>query len=197
MKGLFKKIIMIVLALLAVVTVACKQEEIAIKITASETTVQKGDVIDFTVEVTGTENKGYSWNISDMSIISVDVSLKGTVLKNVKEKTEVTITVISNADSSKTDTVVITVEPYGNGSVVVPTMKLSADKTTVVKDDIITFTVEVENSEDKAYTLSSSNTEYVTIENNTAKVVKEPTTLDQAITITATLTSNPLDFTTK
>ena len=191
MKGLFKKIIMIVLALLAVVTVACKQEEIAIKITASETTVQKGDVIDFTVEVTGTENKGYSWNISDMSIISVDVSLKGTVLKNVKEKTEVTITVISNADSSKTDTVVITVEPYGNGSVVVPTMKLSADKTTVVKDDIITFTVEVENSLDKAYTLSSSNTEYVTIENNTAKVVKEPTTLDQAITITATLTSNP------
>ena len=61
--------------------------EVAIDITADKTTVQKGDVINFAVVVTGTENQSYTWSISDMSLITVDINLKGTVLKNVTTPT--------------------------------------------------------------------------------------------------------------
>ena len=192
---MFKKIMLLLLAFFVVVTIGCNKgndpEEVAIKISASQETAKKGDVIEFSVEVTGTENKGYSWNISDPTLISIDINLKGTILKNVTDATELTITVTSNADETKSDSVVITVNPLGSSSVVVPSITITPDKTTVVKDDIVNFTVEVTNSEDKAYTLTSSNTEYVIIEDNKAKVIKEPTVLDQAVVITATLTSNP------
>ena len=191
MNNILKKIFMILLVVFTGLTVACKQEEVAIKITASKTSVQKGDEIQFSVEVSGTENKGYTWNITNMDLLTVDISLKGTVLKNVKENTEVSVTVTSTADTTKSDTVVITVEPLGSGQVVVPTISITPDKTSVVKDDIVNFEVNVANSEDTTYTLSSSNTDLVVIEGNAAKVVAVPTTLDQVVTITATLTSNP------
>ena len=191
MNNILKKIFMILLVVFTGLTVACKQEEVAIKITASKTSVQKGDEIQFSVEVSGTENKGYTWNITNMDLLTVDISLKGTVLKNVKENTEVTVTVTSTADTSKSDTVVITVEPLGSSQVVLPTISITPDKTSVVKDDVVNFTVNVANSEDTTYTLTSSNTDLVVIEGNTAIVVAVPTTLDQVVTITATLTSNP------
>ena len=195
MKSIFKKILMLLLVLCVFTAVSCSDEktpeEVNITITASKTTVQKGDTIDFAVEVTGTENKGYSWNISDMSLITIDISLKGTVLKNVSSKTDVIITVTSAADSTKSDTIVITVEPFGSTDVKLPKMSITASKTKVVKGDVVEFDVVVENSEDTAYTLSSSNTEYVTISENKATVIKEPAVLDLAVTITATLVSNP------
>ena len=195
MKMIIKRILMLALILCVFTTVGCTDEKepasVNIEITANKTTVQKGDTIDFNVVVTGTENKAYTWNISDMSLITIDISLKGTVLKNVSTKTEVVITVTSVADNSKKDSVVITVEPFGSSSIQTPKMSITGDKTNVVKDDVVTFNVTVENSEDKEYTLSSSDTEYVTISGNTATVVKEPTTLDKAVTITATLNSNP------
>ena len=198
MKKIMKRFLMLVMTLCIFVAVGCTKDEestpapeVAISITASKTTVQKGDVIDFTVEVTGTENKAITWNVSDMSLISVDINQKGTVLKNVQSNTDVTITVTSQADTTKSDSVVITVEPFGSSIPAVPTMTITADKTNVVKDDVITFAVEVENATDTAYTLTSSDPEYIVIDNNIATVIKEPETLDKAVTITAILTSMP------
>lgn len=197
MKKNMKRIFTILMVLCIFTAIGCTKDkdstpaEVAISISASKTTVQKGDTIDFTVEVTGTENKGYTWNISDMSLITVDVSQKGTVLKNVEVDTDVTITVTSMADNTKSDSVVITVEPFGSSIPTLPTMTITADKTTVVKDDVITFSVEVTNTTETAYTLTSSDATYLAIENNTATVIKEPTTLDKAVTITATLNANP------
>ena len=196
MSKIINKVLLLVLVLcLFTAVTSCDDDktpaEVAISITASKTTVQKGDTIDFTVEVTGTENKAYSWNISDMSLISIDINLKGTIVKNVSSKTDITITVTSNADSTKSDSVVITVEPFGSSDIKLPKISLTADKTKVQKGDVVTFDVAVENSEDTAYTLSSSNTEYVTISDNKATVIKEPTVLDLAVVITATLVNNP------
>ena len=196
MKKIIKRILMLVLVLCTFTAVGCTEKaenptEVTIDITASKTTVQKGDTVKFEVVVTGTENKGYSWNISDMSLISIDISLTGTIVKNVSTATELTITVISNADSTKTDSVVLTVEPFGASQIKIPIISITPDKTKVVKGDVVNFTVEVENSDDKAYTLTSSNTEYVTISGDTATVIKEPAVLDVAVTITATLVSNP------
>ena len=149
MSKIINKVLLLVLVLcLFTAVTSCDDDktpaEVAISITASKTTVQKGDTIDFTVEVTGTENKAYSWNISDMSLISIDINLKGTIVKNVSSKTDITITVTSNADSTKSDSVVITVEPFGSSDIKLPKISLTADKTKVQKGDVVTFDVAVD-----------------------------------------------------
>ena len=196
MKNLIKRILMLALLLCVFTTVSCTEdnapEEIKISISADKTSVQKGDSIQFVVEVTGTDNKAYTWNISDMSLLTVDISLKGTVLKNVATKTDVIVTVTSAADSTKSDSVVISVEPFGSSNIKLPKMSITSNKQTVTTaGDVVTFDVTVENSEDTAYTLTSSDTELVTVSGNKATVVKIPTVLDKAVTITATLNSNP------
>ena len=61
MKSIFKKIFMLLLVLCVFTAVSCSDEktpeEVNITITASKTTVQKGDTIDFAVEVTGKSMK--------------------------------------------------------------------------------------------------------------------------------------------
>ena len=78
MKKLIKKILMLVLVLCTFAAVGCTEQtadptEVTIDITASKTTVQKGDTVKFEVVVSGTENKGYSWNDDLIAFLKICV----------------------------------------------------------------------------------------------------------------------------
>ena len=87
------------------VIVGCEEkktvEEVSISISASADTISEGEMVQFTVNVTGGTNQIFSWNISHPELLSIDINYNAILKTEVTEDTVITVTVTSDADKTK------------------------------------------------------------------------------------------------
>lgn len=81
--------------------------EVGIDINSSATTIAEGEMISLSVSVTGTENQSFTWSISHPEILSIDVNYNALLKTTVTADTVITVTVTSNSDPTKSDSVEI------------------------------------------------------------------------------------------
>lgn len=91
---------------------------VTMTISASQETIKTGETVSLTVTVNGTEDKAYTWTVSEPTIVSVSSDDKLTVIGEVKIDKMVTVTATLTADSNVTASKTIkVVAPVVDGAV--------------------------------------------------------------------------------
>ena len=198
---IFKKLVAIFLLITCMFgVVSCSDGDVSISITASANTISVGQTINFSVNVSGSENEDFTWNISHPELLSIDISYNATLKTEVAQDTEITVTVTASADTTKSDSVVI-VAKATNKPVVTPPVTdivIGIEGPSEIKSgQSITLTAVVTGATNKSVTWSVvTGSEYVTIDNNgvlTASAVET----DHNIVVKATSVENSKFSTTK
>lgn len=191
---LFKKIMMVVLVCLFTLTiVGCDEtpdeetKKVEVTLSVSAETIKMGESASLTVEVKNAKDASYTWEISSNEIVAINENTL-TVIKNVTEDTQVTITARSVEDKAVSASKTITVlAPVVTEKV---TVAVAASAETIKKGESVTLTVTVENATDKSYTWTVSDETLVAIDDNTLTVLKD-IKLDKIVTVTATSVADP------
>lgn len=187
LKTLLVAIVVVVMSL-STLLIACQETGNnpvggAIVIIADKTTVMKGDTVTLTV---ATNPKGEYTVTTDHSEL---VEIEGDKVKFVGDITEdvvVTITVTMKDNTSVKESKAITFKaPYIPEPV--KTLKISADKDNVVKGDVVTLTVTVDEGEE--YEIFATPSNLVALNGNTATFIGD-ITRDEFVTFKAVLKSD-------
>lgn len=181
LKFLFTKLSLVSLMLICVFTLAgCKKNNksnVTMKFTTIKDTILFGEKIDLNVQVEGTDNKSFSWSISDPEVVTISYDNKLSVLQKVSTNTTVTLTATSNADPKVSQSKQITV--------VAPKIEVTASKSSAKVSETVDLSVEVVGLMNNDYTLKVSNEELAKIENNTLTIISDVAYAKQ-VKVTAT-----------
>lgn len=148
--------------------------------------IHYGETANISVTVTGLEDRTYTFDY-DTSIISISEKNVISVVENVTEEKEVTITVIANADETLTKTLTIKVVPVFEMQILAETTEMDFETNATLELQVV-----VPGISNPEYTWSIDKTDLVSIENNVLSFNDGVNLLyDQTFTVTATLVSDP------
>lgn len=188
-KFVLSKVFYLLLMFMCLCTiVGCTSEEVNISIESSKNTISEGETISFIVDVTGSEDKTFTWNISHPDLLSIDINHNAILKTSVSEDTTITITVTSNADNSKTSSVDVVAKAPSKPVVTPPVEDIViglSGPSEIKSGKSITLTANVTGTNDKGVTwLISKGKEYATVNENGVVTALE-TEWDQNIQVTA------------
>ena len=192
-KNLFNKFFMFALIIFtAFAVVGCgddeddKKEEIKIHFESNTYVISETQSAYLFVSITGTENTSYTFEVSDPTLATVQNNSL-SVIGTVKTNTEITVTAISNADTSvKASKKFVIIAPKLDVKVYV-----DANKSAIKADEELQLEVLVQNAADTSVVWSVNKEGIVAIDsNNVLRVVGEVTN-DTSVVVTATSKEDP------
>lgn len=198
LRRVLSKIVYVLLFVLCFITfVSCDNEEknVEISITPSATTIKEGEVVSLDVQISGTEDKSVTWNISHPELLSIDISFNAILKTSVTEETVITITVTSNADNTKSASCELTAMVSGTK----PTPNPPKEDVTVAIEGpseiksgkSIDLSAVVNGSDNKTVTWTVvTGSEYVTIDAN-GKLTAKETESDHNVQVKAISSADP------
>ena len=202
---LFRKIINIFLIVACFLSlVGCNDnntvDEVNIEISSAANTISEGELVKLTVSVTGGVNQNFTWNISHPDILSIDINSNAFLKSEVNADTAITITVTSDADSTKSDSVILLAKATEKPAVNPPAtdVVIGIEGASEIKSGkSINLTSVVTGASDESVTWSIvEGSDYVTIDQN-GKLTAVETDCDHNIIVKATSNANNKFSTTK
>ena len=172
---LFRKIINIFLIVACFLSlVGCNDnntvDEVNIEISSAANTISEGELVKLTVSVTGGVNQNFTWNISHPDILSIDINSNAFLKSEVNADTAITITVTSDADSTKSDSVILLAKATEKPAVNPPAtdVVIGIEGASEIKSGkSINLTSVVTGASDESVTWSIvEGSDYVTIDQN-------------------------------
>lgn len=198
LRKVLSKIVYVLLFVLCFITfISCNNDKntVEITITPSATTIKEGEVVNLDVQIIGTDDKSVTWNISHPEILSVDINFNAMLKTTVTEDTVITITVTSNADSSKSATTEITAKvsetkPTPNPPAADVTIAIEGPSE-IKSGKSIDLTAVVNGSDNKTVTWTViKGAEYVSIDSN-GKLTAKETSSDHNVQVKVISSADP------
>lgn len=168
-----------IIAMFLFTIVSCKKKKVEISLTVEKDAIALGEKIKLDASVTGTDNTGFRWEISNPDIVTISYDNYLSVTKKVTTDEKVTITAISLADAKVTASKEVTV--------VAPKIEISIDKSSIKVNETANVVVNVLGLADKGFnlTMSENANDVVTLNENVLKVTKD-VAFPISVTVTAT-----------
>ena len=189
-KTILSKVFYVLLMFLCLLTiVGCTSEEVNISIVSNKNTISEGETVKLTVNVTGSADSTFTWNISHPDLLSIDINHNVILKSTVSEDVVITITVTSNADNTKSSSVEITALAPSKPVVTPPVEDIViglSGPSEIKSGKKATLTANVTGTNDKGVTWKiTEGSEYAIIDQN-GVITAIDTEWDQRIQVTAT-----------